>query len=73
MPNPQPIKILLVEDSPSDARLVQGILAEATGENFEVTWTDRLDTAHGKIARIPPSTSGLSTWGFPTAWARTPT
>jgi len=49
MSEPQPIKILLVEDSPSDARLVQGVLAEAAGDTFEVTWIDRLDTAFGKL------------------------
>ncbi|MGB7567381.1 MAG: response regulator, partial [Chitinivibrionales bacterium] len=64
MPIPQPIKILLVEDSPSDARLVQGILAEATGENFEVTWTDRLDTATEKL-RETPFDVGLIDLGLP--------
>jgi PAS domain S-box-containing protein len=49
MTNPQPVKILLVEDSPSDARLVQGILGEDAGGNFEVTWIDRLDTAVEKL------------------------
>jgi PAS domain S-box-containing protein len=49
----QSIKILLLEDSPSDARLVQGALAGASGENFEVTWIDRLDTAIEKLLEIP--------------------
>ena len=53
MSNPQPIRILLLEDSPSDARLVQGALAGASGENFEVTWIDRLDTAIEKLLEIP--------------------
>ena len=53
MPNLQPIKILLLEDSPSDARLVQGALAGASGENFEVTWIDRLDAAIEKTREFP--------------------
>lgn len=53
MANKQSIKILLLEDSPSDARLIQGVLAEAAGGNFIVTWADRLESAIGKLRELP--------------------
>jgi signal transduction histidine kinase len=37
-----PIHVLLIEDSPGDARLIQMMLAEAKGLNFDLTWVDNL-------------------------------
>jgi PAS domain S-box-containing protein len=43
------IKILLVEDSPSDARLLQQGLREVQGTLFTVTWVERLADANAKL------------------------
>ncbi len=40
--NGGPIRILLIEDNPGDARLIRGSLVEAASDAFEVTWADRL-------------------------------
>jgi len=53
MSDSQTIKVLLVEDSPSDARLVQSGLEEATAGDFKVTWVERLDTAMEKLRQEP--------------------
>jgi signal transduction histidine kinase len=37
-----PIHVLLIEDSPGDARLIQLMLGEAKGLNFDLTWVDNL-------------------------------
>ncbi|MFQ5858400.1 MAG: response regulator [Anaerolineae bacterium] len=37
-----PIKILLVEDNPGDARLIREMLAEARDAPFHLEWADRL-------------------------------
>jgi len=36
------IKVLLVEDNPSDARLIQESLAEATDDSFDLETVDTL-------------------------------
>jgi hypothetical protein len=41
----RPIRVLLVEDNPGDARLVELALAESPGEPFEVSTADRLADA----------------------------
>lgn len=43
------VKILLVEDSPSDARLLQQGLMEVPGALFTVTWVERLTDAIKKL------------------------
>jgi len=43
--NDQTIKVLLIEDSPTDAMLVRATLGAVTGEGFAVTTADRLDNA----------------------------
>jgi DNA-binding response OmpR family regulator len=37
-----PMRILLIEDNPGDARLIQELLAEANGRRFEVVWCNNL-------------------------------
>ncbi len=39
--NNKPIRILLIEDNPGDARLIQEMITEA-GKNFELQWVDGL-------------------------------
>ena len=41
----KPIKILLVEDNPGDARLIKDILSEAAAGQFDLACTERLDLA----------------------------
>jgi PAS domain S-box-containing protein len=43
------VKILLVEDSPSDARLLQQSLRAVQGTHFSVTWVERLGDAMAKL------------------------
>jgi sigma-B regulation protein RsbU (phosphoserine phosphatase) len=40
--NGQPIRLLLIEDNPSDARLLSEMLREAHAAPFELIWSDRL-------------------------------
>jgi DNA-binding response OmpR family regulator len=44
-----PIRVLLVEDNPGDARLIQELLRDAEPGGFQVVGADRLDHA---IARL---------------------
>jgi signal transduction histidine kinase len=37
-----PIKVLLIEDNPADARLIEVMLGEARGLDFELSWADNL-------------------------------
>ena len=43
------IRVLLVEDNPADARLVQELLAESKRERFDVVWVDRLQEAKMQV------------------------
>jgi PAS domain S-box-containing protein len=45
------IKVLLVEDSPSDAKLIKHELAEDHGYRFEVIWVCRVDEAIAELTR----------------------
>ncbi|HTM10009.1 MAG TPA: ATP-binding protein [Verrucomicrobiae bacterium] len=49
--NPAPIKVLLVEDNPGDARLLKEELADAGGAGFEVTHAVRLSAALERLQR----------------------
>ena len=68
----KPIKILLVEDNPGDARLIKETLSEAAADQFEIVCTERLDLALAHIAQYEcdvillditlPDSSGLHTF-----------
>ena len=45
------IKVLLVEDSPSDAKLIKHELGEDQGYSFEVIWVSRVDEAIAEFKR----------------------
>jgi two-component system cell cycle sensor histidine kinase/response regulator CckA len=46
----RPIRVLLVEDNPGDARLVQETLAEVDTPEFELTHVERLSQARQRLA-----------------------
>jgi len=45
-----PIRVLLIEDNPGDARLVEEALHAAKGIKFEIEWSDRLSKGLERIA-----------------------
>jgi putative two-component system response regulator len=47
-PNAPPIRVLLVEDNPGDARLIQTLLAECGG--FDIVWRNSLTAAKAWLA-----------------------
>ncbi len=49
--SPAPIKVLLVEDSPSDAELLQSALGQTGAGRFQFTWVERLDAAFERLSR----------------------
>ena len=78
-----PIKVLLIEDNPADARLIEFMLAEANGLRFEFSWVDSLTAG---IARLRtdnldvvlldlglPESTGLETLQRLLAGTRVPT
>lgn len=46
-----PIRVLLIEDNPGDARLVKETLAHARGARFELEWHDRLSKGIERVER----------------------
>lgn len=52
--NSSPIRLLLVEDNPIEARLVQATLVSAEGSAFHVETVDRLSAAIQRVATHPP-------------------
>ena len=66
-----PIRVLLLEDNPGDARLVKEALAEYAPDGFVVTWVERLADALACLATEPfdvmlcdlsvPDSSGMAT------------
>src|SRR5262249_8232239 len=67
----QPIRVLLVEDNPGDARLIHWML-RPTGDSFELAETDRLSAALRRLRAEPfgvvlldlslPDSQGLETF-----------
>jgi CheY-like chemotaxis protein len=47
----QPIRVLLVEDNPGDARLLREMLVEASSSQFELTHVGRLEQAFLRFAQ----------------------
>ena len=68
----KPIKILLVEDNPGDARLIKESLSESAADQFEFVCIERLDLALEHVAQHEfdiilldltlPDSSGLNTF-----------
>lgn len=66
----QPIKVLLIEDNPGDARLIREYLGETPGTPFEMDWVDSLSEGlkhiDGKDAALLdltlPDSMGLDTF-----------
>ena len=46
----KPIRVLLIEDNPGDARLIQTMLGEARGLSFELDWADSLTAGLARLA-----------------------
>ena len=46
----EPIRVLLMEDSPADASLLQEMLSETSLAPFELKWADRLSKGLGRLA-----------------------
>jgi diguanylate cyclase (GGDEF)-like protein/PAS domain S-box-containing protein len=51
--NPTPIKVLLIEDNPGDARLLSEILVDVHTALFELEWVDRLSKGLGRLKGEP--------------------
>jgi signal transduction histidine kinase/CheY-like chemotaxis protein len=47
----KPIRVLLVEDNPGDARLIKEMLAEAEGQDFSIEWVTRLADGLERLGR----------------------
>lgn len=47
----RPVPMLLVEDNPVHAQLIQELLAEATNPPYEIEWVDRLEAGLERLAR----------------------
>lgn len=49
--HPKPIRVLLIEDNPGDARLIREMLADVGGPAaFQLDWVDRLSTGIERLA-----------------------
>jgi len=62
--NKKAIQILLLEDDPIDARLIQEYIREQSSNRFSLTWMQRLDAALGQLAQTRPDVI-LSDLGLP--------
>jgi signal transduction histidine kinase/CheY-like chemotaxis protein len=47
----KPIRVLLVEDNPGDARLIKEMLAEADGQDFSIEWVSSLADGLEKLGK----------------------
>ncbi|MDI6886384.1 MAG: histidine kinase dimerization/phosphoacceptor domain -containing protein [archaeon] len=76
----KPIKVLLVEDNPGDARLIREMLSEARSAQFDLKYADLLSTGLERLAAgevdvllldlLLPDSHGLNT--FARAYAQAP-
>ena len=76
----KPIKVLLIEDNPGDTRLIEEMLSEVRGAQFDFNAVDRLATGLARLATGDidvalldlglPDSSGLDT--FISAYAQSP-
>jgi phosphoserine phosphatase RsbU/P len=55
-PNPDRVRVLLIEDNPGDAKLIEIMLAEETSPLFELEWVDHL---RGGLAKLDQGGFGL--------------
>ncbi|MBI5568483.1 MAG: response regulator [Desulfomonile tiedjei] len=70
--NDQPIRVLLVEDNPGDARLIREMLVDVKSTSFQWEWVDRLGKGLDRLQRggidvvlldlTMPDSSGLETF-----------
>src|SRR5512138_196555 len=51
--DPEPLRVLLVEDNPGDARIVREMLAEMNTERYEVVPAERLADALNYLSERP--------------------
>lgn len=49
--NAQPLKVLLIEDNPADAALVEDCLGDVEGASFHLLWSDRLAVGLRRLAQ----------------------
>jgi CheY-like chemotaxis protein len=52
--DPEPLRVLLVEDNPGDARIVREMLAVMNTERYEVVAAERLADALNYVSDDPP-------------------
>jgi signal transduction histidine kinase len=67
----RPLRVLLIEDNPADARLIECMLGEARGLRFELEWAQNLSDGVAHLRRHPvdivlldlglPESTGLDT------------
>jgi DNA-binding NarL/FixJ family response regulator len=49
----QPIRVLLVEDNPSDAEILTEVLTYAARDQFTVEWVERAGNGAERLRRVP--------------------
>jgi len=67
----QPLRVLLIEDNPADARWIEEMLGDARGLSFELEWVDNLKAGVARLREHPtdvvlldlglPESAGLDT------------
>ena len=64
--NNNPIRVLLIEDNPADARLIEVLLEGVRVANFTLRWEDHLEEGLARLAGKTISTPSFWTCRFPT-------